>query len=66
MEFCVECDTEVKMTALGNCSICGTPLDIDEDVLVSGFDPNGEPEEDLGMGDGYGDDYDYNNFVQEY
>lgn len=66
MEFyCEECKDEVKPNALGNCPECGTPLDIDEDVLVSGCDANDFTEVDDG-GDGYGDDYDYDNSVQEY
>jgi len=64
--YCEECKEDVTVNEDGDCSECGLFLDIDEDVLVSGVDPN---EDDLDVdeeGDGYGDDYNYDNMVQEY
>lgn len=64
--YCEKCDEDVKVNADGECVSCGNFLDIDEDVLVSGIDPNDFTEVDEG-GDGYGNDWDYDDtIVQEY
>jgi hypothetical protein len=62
---CENCHEDVKIGLSQVCPKCGFMMDIDEDVLVSGFDPNEDTETDNGS-DGYENDWMYDCYVQEY
>ena len=68
--WCEDCGEEVKINGEGFCAE-GHFVDVDEDILVSGFDPNVDAD-DWPHDEGYGSDWDdegddlYNNTVQEY